>query len=66
MKSVTCGRQVEAELDKAKLDKKTNQEFVTASGQMAADPQIKDPQGGVLRRSHRVKESNRHLKGYHW
>ena len=63
---VTCGRQVEAELDKAKLDKKTNQEFVTASGQMADDPQSKDHQGEVLRRSHRMKESNRRLKGYHW
>ena len=62
---VTCGRQVEGELDKAKLDKKTNQEFVTASGQMADDPQSKDHQGEVLRRSHRMKESNRRLKGYH-
>ena len=58
---VTEGGQVEDELDKAELDKRTKQEFVTAAGQMAADPRKE-----VLRRSNRVKELNRRMEGYCW
>ena len=58
---VTKGGQVEDELDKAELDKRTKQEFVTAAGQMAADPRKE-----VLRRSNRVKELNRRMEGYCW
>ena len=58
---VTWGGQVEDELDKAELDKRTNKEFVMPLGQVSTDPTIKG-----CRRSSRVGESNRRLKGYHW
>ncbi|KAK7344834.1 hypothetical protein VNO77_14975 [Canavalia gladiata] len=64
---ITSGSQVEGELHKednmenSELDKKTRGEFVTPQGQVEMDPEFKG-----VRRSTKVRESNRRLKGYKW